>query len=178
MTEIKIKSCFNGNILINEDGITVYDKEFGPATFNLIYKDGFFYISKGEGYHQYKWGADFILRELQVRGQGIYHINMNYAYEFTLLQERATVYLFNDLNKVIVYNYCGILSGTGNINHLKLRMVDGMVKNFTIDNLNMIIEKYAMVDIKSLYEPIIKMDKSSEVIINDIKMYNKSWPKS
>ena len=179
MTEIKIKACFNGNVLIDHDGITVYDKEFAPATFNLIFKDGFYYITSGQGYHQYKWGYDFLLKELQVRGHGIFHVNMNYFNTLSLLQERAIVHLFGDIEKLIVYNYCGILSGTGVINQLKVRMIDGVMKNFTIKNIDMIVEKYKMMDIKST-NPILSkiiVDKTSEVIVNDVKIQHKIWPK-
>ena len=180
LMDIKIKACYHGNILIDDTGITTYDKEFEPSTFNLIYKNGFFYLTPGEGYHQYKWN-NCALKELQVRGNGIYHINMNYDSVFTLIQERAKVYLFNDLDSVIIYNYGGEVSGTGHITNLRLRTIDGVIKHFTIKNFNMFIEKYSTVDIKCLKQPTkehkIKKDNTSEVIINDIKVENKFWPK-
>ena len=68
--------------------------------------------------------------------------------------------------------YCndgGELRGPCCINHMTMKIHDGVVKKLTMNKVNMTIEKYCIIHVQCI-EYKVKLDKTSEVIINDVKI--------
>ncbi len=114
------------------------------------------------------------LNTLEVR-VGTYHIKMASDALFTLIQKRSKVLLYNDIKSMTVMNDGGELIGVNNqfIRELNLYVMDGVVKNLTICYLHMAIEKYSIIHLNCNGYHTLKLDNTSEVIVNEIKVNSK-----
>ncbi len=182
--DIKIKATIQATVVLDDTGITAFNDDFTPTTFNLTYRNDFFYITKGKDYHQYLWGIDYVLKELYTK-QGTYHVKMP-CHELTLIQNRSTVYLYRDIDQLTVYSESSKLNGPCDIMILKMYAIDSVVKKLNAIDLNIIAEKYSTVTISSgsdmrygiedICENLIKLkyDETSKILINDILINHKT----
>lgn len=175
MTSIKIKSNYKGIVVIDNDVIKTYDNDFTPSTFNLVFNEGYFIIDNSKNddqYDQYHFGMSCVLNTLEVKS-GIYHIKIETDELFTLIQKRTIVYLYNDIQSMIVHNYGSELIGRNYIKRLSFHAVDAVIKNLNVCHLHMIVEKYSIIHLNCYGFHTLKLDNTSEVIINKIKVNSK-----
>jgi hypothetical protein len=165
-TTIKIKSCFNGIIQIDNIGIKAYDLNYMPTKFDIIFENEMFNIINGNNYNTYEWCSDYILDELNVVNSTIY-LDMNLQDIFNINQQNATVYILSkELNLLTAYlKNSNLICKSMNVRHLHLMMNDSIVKGLIVCYL---------MDLKIKYNSMCYINIENCKIITKVKIDNSS----
>lgn len=170
MESIKIQSDFTGIICINEIGITAYDLNHNPITFDLIFNNGYFNIHDGTMYESYTWQVNYMLSEFLAIGQGIYHIDMLLYNKFNIKVKDATVYLpTQNVNMLNIHLINATLSTKINVLNLNLKLTNSVLRGVNITNFMTMKLKNSQcfIDIESKVFPIILINKNSLIYVKN-----------
>jgi hypothetical protein len=170
MESIKIQCDFTGIICINEIGITAYDLQHNPITFDLIFNGGYFNIHNGIMYESYTWHVNYMLFEFLAIGQGIYHIDMMLSSKFNIKVKDATVYLpTQNISVMNIHLINATLSTKINVINLDLKLTNSVLRGINIINFTTMKLKNSQcyIDMYDKVFPFILINKNSLIYVKN-----------